>query len=236
MHKPDPKTKPEHDIAQEFKDYAYIVSHDLGAPVRAMVEFSKLLAGERGSQLSDEAREFLSIIVENGVHLQNMMSALLDYSRLDTMAKPYTKVDCNMVVKFCQNQLQGVIAAKKAALDIGPLPVIDADAEQITKLFAALLDNALKFQAEGARPEIKVRVEDKSGYWQFSVSDNGIGIDARHMEKIFKLFQRLHSQEEYPGCGAGLTLAQKIVHRHHGVIACTSQSGKGSTFTFTLPK
>ncbi|MGE3713287.1 MAG: ATP-binding protein [Alphaproteobacteria bacterium] len=222
-------------IAEEFKDYAYIVSHDLGAPVRAMVEFSKLLHSEHGNQLDDEAKEFLSIIVENGTKLQNMMAALLDYSRLNTAVKSYTQVDCNHLIEVCRNTMAQTITATDAVITTEGLPVVTADAEQFVKVFETLLDNAMKFQPAGNAPQIKVAARQEGEHWHFTVSDNGIGIEERFFDRIFKLFRRLHGDEEYTGQGMGLTLAHKILGSHGGRIWCESEPGKGSVFHFTMP-
>lgn len=220
-------------IAAEFQEYAYSVSHDLSAPVRAMVEFSKLLGSEHAEALNGEAREYLSLIVDNGEKLQQMMRGLLDYSRLNTAAQPYTVIDCHNLVQNCREVLTKDYPA--AVIEVEPLPTLEADGNQMKQLFLILLENACKFQPAGAVPQVKVSSVRQNDRWQFSIADNGIGIDARFRKKIFKLFQRLHAEGEYPGAGIGLALAQKIVTRHGGAIGCEAGTGQGSTFLFTLP-
>ncbi len=221
-------------IAAEFKDYAYSVSHDLSAPVRAMVEFSKLLTNEHANSLNDEGKEYLSVIIENGHKLQAMMAGLLAYSRLNTMAKGFVKVDAGRIVQDLRLIMEPQIKASKAVLEIGDLPTVTADIEQLMQVLHILLDNAIKFQPHENIPTIKISAEEKQSFWQFAVSDNGIGIKPQFQDKIFKLFSRLHSDEEYPGIGIGLTLAQKIIHRHGGKIWFESTIGKGSVFYFTF--
>lgn len=223
-------------IAAEFRDYAYSVSHDLSAPVRAMVEFSKLLTTEHSASLNDEGREYLSIIISSGQKMQQMMEGLLQFSRLNTMAKPFALVPVDKILQDCQIILKEQLSTKKAVLEIEKMPMIYADAEQLMQLFLLLLDNAIKFQSADNKPHIKITAVESEAVWQFSIEDNGIGIDIRFQEKIFKLFQRLHAEEEYPGVGAGLTLAQKIIHRHGGTIWFESVTKKGTKFNFTIPK
>lgn len=223
-------------IAAEFKEYAYSVSHDLSAPVRAMVEFSKLLKAEHASSISDEGREYLSMIIENGVKMQMMMDGLLQYSRLNTMAKPFSNVDVGKILEDCQVILKPQITTSKARLEIGQMPIIHADAEQLMQVFLALLENALKFQPEGGSPYIKISASETENFWQFAIADNGIGIAPQFQQKILKIFQRLHADDAYSGVGIGLTLAQKIILRHGGRIWCEPHSPQGTLFCFTMAK
>jgi len=220
----------------EFRDYVYSVSHDVGAPVRAMVEFSRLLADEHAKDLNDDGRLYLSLIVENGEKLQHMMEGLLEYSRLNTEAQPFGPVDCMKPFKNAMITLDDIIRKTRAQIECNTLPEIEGDGTQIWQLFTALLDNALKFQPLYNTPCIKVTAEEQGNFWQFSFADNGIGIDKRFHKKIFQLFQRLHASEEYTGVGIGLTLARKVIHRHGGTIWIKSTEENGSTFVFTLPK
>ena len=222
------------DIAAEFKDYAYAVSHDLSAPVRAMVEFSRMLVEENAAALSADGREYLSLIVENGEKLQAMMDGLLQYSRLNTMAKPFTSVSIARLVEDCRTVLAPLIAQTGATFHIGALPTLTVDMEQVMLLFHALIHNAMTYRREGRAPHIVIGAEEKNGVWVFTVADNGIGIAEAHREKIFKLFRRLHTDEECAGIGVGLTLAEKIVRRHGGSIGVEQNPNGGSIFTFTL--
>ena len=222
-------------IAQEFKQFAYTVSHDLSTPLRGIVEFSKLLKTEAQESLNGEAKEYLALIVESGEKMQAMMAGLLDYSRLNTMRKPATRVNCNSILSDCQVVLRDKIQASKCTLDIAALPTITADAEQLMQLFLLLLDNALKFHATDIAPYIAVSAEHIEDEWQFLVNDNGIGIETQFHTRIFKPFQRLHGEDEYQGVGMGLTLAQKIVERHGGRIWVESNPQQGVSFIFTMP-
>jgi light-regulated signal transduction histidine kinase (bacteriophytochrome) len=221
-------------ITAEFKEYAYTVSHDLNAPVRAMVEFSRMLTSEYNSALNYEAREYLSIIIENGERMQAMMDGLLSYSRLNTMAKSFCLVNLSRIVEDCRIIKNACIIQSGATLDIGELPTVKVDVDQMMQLFLALFDNALKFYQSGSKPHITVSAEPYEGMWKISIADNNIGIPPQHRERVFKLFKRLHSDEEYEGVGIGLALADKIVRRHGGKIWVESNFPQGSIFNFTL--
>lgn len=222
-------------IAEEFRQYAYSVSHDVSAPVRAMVEFSKLLSAEQAAALSADGKEYLSLIVENGQKLQAMMDGLLEYSRLNTQAKPPTKVDMNQLVRVTISELDDIIKRTGAVIKTEELPMIHADTEQMKRLFHALIDNALKFQPSGNAPIVNISAKKTSDGFEFRAADNGIGIAPAHHDSIFQLFKRLHADEEYRGVGMGLTLARKIAHRHGGTLACSANKPNGSVFTLTLP-
>jgi chemotaxis family two-component system sensor kinase Cph1 len=221
-------------IEQEFKEFTYIISHDLSAPLRTVVEFSRLLNSEYADKLDGEAKEYLGLITEGGLKLQTMLQGLLDYSRLNTMAKPPSLVNCNTILADCQLVLKNEMKAKKAVLEIGTLPTVKADAEQLMQLFLILLNNALKFNA-GNPPRINIGAEQNDAYWIFSIRDNGIGIPAEFYDRIFKPFQRLHTESEYEGIGMGLSLAKKIAERHGGRVWVESVLGKGSCFMFSIP-
>jgi light-regulated signal transduction histidine kinase (bacteriophytochrome) len=222
-------------VAEEFKQYAYSVSHDVSAPVRAMVEFSKLLSTEESAGLSTDGKEYLSFIVENGQKLQAMMDGLLEYSRLNTQASAPTKVDMNQLVRVTISELDGVIKRTGAVIEIGELPTLYADAEQLKRLFHALIDNALKFQRLGNVPIVNISAKQTSNGFEFAVADNGIGISSVHQQSIFQPFKRLHTDEEYPGVGMGLTLARKIAQRHGGTLTCSANTPNGVILTLTLP-
>lgn len=222
-------------IANEFSEYVYHVSHDLNAPVRAMVEFSKLLAADSKEALQGEPAQYLSLIVENGKKLQKMMDGLLQFSRLNTMGKASKSVDCDQLARNCTLILREELRKSGGTIEIATLPTVQADVDQLMQLLLALMDNALKFCVAGQVPHILISAEQQHGEWCFAISDNGIGIDEMYHHRIFQLFQRLHRDEEYEGVGMGLTLAQKIVQRHGGRIWVESRAGEGSTFYFTLP-
>lgn len=222
------------EIATEFRDYAYSVSHDLSAPVRAMVEFSRLLTKEHAGSLDAEGREYLEAIIENGGKLQNMMQGLLQYSRLNTSAPGFSLIDMNEIVEGCRNILAKEIADAGVVFLVDELPCVLADADRIKQLFLILIENAIKFRTVSMTPYIRISATQQNSIWCFIVSDNGIGIGSEFQNKIFGLFKRLHTEEDYSGVGIGLTLAQKIVEHHGGRMGVNSCQGKGAAFHFTL--
>jgi light-regulated signal transduction histidine kinase (bacteriophytochrome) len=222
-------------LAHAFKEFTYLVSHDLGAPVRGMVEFSRLLQAEYGDVLNDEGKLYLSLIVDSGVKLQKQLAGLLDYSRIDSEAAPFSSIDSGKLFKDCLPRLKDKIDSAKAKIEIMNLPTLTADAEQIERLFTILLDNALTFHGNSSPSVIHISAEAKSDGVTFFIKDNGIGIAREFHQHIFKPFKRLHTDAEYPGVGMGLAIAKKIIDRHHGDIGVTSAPNAGSVFHFTLP-
>jgi signal transduction histidine kinase len=220
----------------DLEQFAYAVSHDLKAPLRTVGGFLELLNRKHGAELSEEAHEFLSLAKGGAKRMQEMIEALLDYSRIHRQAHMSMEVDLNE----CSNQaiaaLQAVLNEAKAKLSIDSLPKVLGDAAQLTRLFQNLIGNALKYRHPGVAPEIKLSTRRAGGDWEIVVSDNGIGIDPSQTNKLFKVFSRLHSVESYEGTGIGLALCRSIVERHGGRIWVNSEGeGKGSAFTFTLP-
>ncbi|NDF12115.1 MAG: GHKL domain-containing protein [Proteobacteria bacterium] len=222
-------------VSAEFKEYAYNVSHDLAAPLRAIVEFSRILQEECSGSLDAEHREYLDVIISNGQKMQTMIQGLLTYSRLNTLAKPFTILSTSKLVSDCLYALRDTVTSTNAKVTTDVLPDVYADAEQLQQVFHVLIENALKFNGKNHIPRVHLSVARQQNNWCFSVADNGIGIQTRFYEKIFKLFQRLHTDEEYEGVGVGLTLAQKIVQRHGGNIWVEPNNTQGSIFYFTIP-
>ncbi len=222
-------------ILSEYHDYAYRVSHDLNAPVRTIVEFSKILSQEHSEKLDADAKQYLSLIVESGQKMQAMLEGLLEYSRLNTLDNGFIPVNVGLIIQNLLLSIEDTIQKSGAKLIVGELPTLNADREQIMLLFKALIDNAIKFQPKDNIPLITISAEKKNRFWQFAISDNGIGMKQQFQDKIFKLFGRLHPDNQYPGVGVGLALAQKIVHRHGGKIWFESTIGNGCVFYFTLP-
>lgn len=221
------------DTAADFREYAYSVSHDLGGPIRAMVEFAKLLRAEEARTLSPEAQDYLALIVESGHQLQAMLNGLLQFSRLNTAAQPFTHAPLDMLVRRAARAAR--LQAPDVTLDIGSLPQVYGDPAQLEMLFTQLLDNAAKFRAPGDAAAIRINCAPAAGGYEIRVEDNGIGVAPEFRDKIFRPFQRLHTDEEYEGVGMGLTLARKIVARHGGRLWHESAPGRGSVFVVSLP-
>jgi light-regulated signal transduction histidine kinase (bacteriophytochrome) len=192
------------------------------------------LAREYKDKLDAEAQEYIGYAVEGAKRMQVLINQLLNYSRLGARRKPFEPVDCQKIYEAVVANLKIAIEETGAVLTSGPLPTVMGDDVQLLQVFQNLLANAIKFQREN-RPQVHVSAEQKEGEWKFGVRDNGIGIDPKQFERLFGIFQRLHSREEYSGTGMGLAICKKIVEQHGGRIWVESEPGKGSTFYFTIP-
>ena len=218
----------------ELEQFAYVASHDLQEPLRMVASYVQLLARRYKGKLDSDAEEFISFAVDGSKRMQDLIQALLAYSRIGTKARQFATTDCQGVLQIALKNLQIAIEESHATVTCEPLPTIMGDATQLAQLFQNLIANAIKFRGDKL-PAVHVRAERQGNDWLFSFSDNGIGIDPQYAERIFIIFQRLHTKEEYPGTGIGLALCKKIVERHNGRIWVESQPQSGSTFLFTLP-
>ncbi|MDO8281898.1 MAG: ATP-binding protein [Thermodesulfovibrionia bacterium] len=218
---------------EELKQFAYIASHDLQEPLRMIASYMQLIERRYKGKLDKDADEFIAFAVEGATRLQEMITGLLHYSRLETRGKPLLEVNSSEILGTAVSNLKVLIEESGALVTSDRLPVIKADAVQFVQVFQNLIANAIKFKGE-ASPHIHVSAEQKGSEWVYSVRDNGIGISAEYNDRIFKIFQRLHGRE-YPGVGIGLSLCRRIVERHGGRIWFESEVGKGTTFYFTIP-
>ncbi|HEY2647327.1 MAG TPA: CHASE3 domain-containing protein [Candidatus Acidoferrales bacterium] len=217
----------------ELQQFAYVASHDLQEPLRMVASFTQLLAKRYGEKLDDDAREFINYAVDGATRMQTLISDLLNYSRVGTQGKPLVPTDCEALFKRVLESLQFTIDESGATILCDRLPMVMADPQQLGQLFQNLLSNAIKFH--GAEPsQIRISTERKGTEWKISVRDNGIGISQEHFDRIFVIFQRLHTRTEYPGTGIGLAVCKKIVERHGGRIWIEPSPGGGSTFFFTI--
>jgi PAS domain S-box-containing protein len=219
----------------ELERFAYVASHDLQEPMRTVNSFAQLLKRRCADELSSDGKEYLGFITDGVLRMQNLIRDLLAYSRITCQGVGFGPVDCNEVLSEVVDGLHASIQSANARVTADALPVITADATQIGQLFQNLLTNAVKFHGM-APPRVHVSAKEAHGAWDFSFKDNGIGIDSEYFERIFVMFQRLHTSEEYAGTGIGLAICQKIVERHGGRIWVESEAGKGSTFHFRLPR
>ncbi len=217
---------------QELERFAYVASHDLQEPLRMVGSYVGLLARRYQGKLDSDADEFINFAVDGVARMQRLINDLLTYSRVGTRGKEPVPTDSNEVLKRALLNLKIAIEEKGAEVNSKPLPRVLADERQLEQLFQNLVGNALKFTRE--KPRIDIWAERVDGMWRFAVKDNGIGIDPKFSEKVFEIFQRLHTREEYPGTGIGLAVCKKIVERHGGKIWFESKVGKGTTFFFTL--
>jgi PAS domain S-box-containing protein len=219
----------------ELQQFAYVASHDLQEPLRMVASFTQLLAERYDNQLDDKGKKFIQYAVDGAVRMQLLINDLLAYSRIGTKAKPLETIDLNTVLGEVINNLKINIDEAKAIITNEELPEVRADASQLVQLFQNLIGNAVKFRGTGL-PHIHLSARDEGREWRFSVRDSGIGIDPQYADKVFTIFQRLHTREEYPGSGIGLAICKKIVERHGGRIWFESELGKGTTFFFTISK
>ena len=218
---------------KEAEQFAYVASHDLQEPLGTVNNFTGLLANEYKDKLDDEGKKYLTYIVEGGKRMQALVHDLLQYSRVNKVQKPFEKVDINIAVKVALDNLHHAIQDSKAQVAFHNLPVVMGDELQMVQLFQNLIGNAVKFRGKEV-PRIDITSEKRNNEYLFSVKDNGIGIEQQYFEKIFVIFQRLHTRSEYEGTGIGLSICQRITELHGGKIWVESQLGKGSTFYFTI--
>jgi signal transduction histidine kinase len=218
----------------ELEQFAYVASHDLQEPLRMVSSYTQLLVKRYRDKLDDAAVEYVDFAVGGVKRMQTLIQDLLQFSRVGNRAKSFESVNCAEALETARLNLTAAIRQSGAQVTIESLPLVRADGGQLVQLFQNLLGNAIKYR--GAEPpEICVQCGMQDGYWQFSVKDNGIGIDPQFSERIFALFQRLHGKDEYEGTGIGLAICKKIVERHGGKIWVESAAGQGADFKFTLP-
>ncbi len=218
---------------KDLQDFASIISHDLQEPVRSVKQYMLLLSKKSKERFEPETQEFISFALEGALKIETMIRALLDYSRLDKK-KDIKFISCEKALKQALQSLCISIDECRAEITYESLPKIKGDYFQIVQLFQNLLSNSIKY-CRNPIPKINITAELKNNEWLFSVMDNGIGIEEKDYERIFQLFQRLHTQKEYSGTGVGLSVCKKIVERYGGTIWVDSKSGEGSVFHFTLP-
>lgn len=219
---------------RELNQFAYVASHDLQEPLRMVSSFAQLLEKRYQGQLDDDADDFIGYIVEGAQRMKDLIDDLLIFSRLQTVSREFQRADLNKVLGDVLLTIKPFIVAENAHITYDNLPAVECDPSQMRQLFQNLISNAIKFHESS--PEIHLSAEESGNEWLFGVTDHGIGIHPNHQGKIFDVFKRLHTREEYSGTGIGLSICQRIVEIHGGHIWVESELGKGSTFYFTLPK
>jgi len=232
---------------QELEQFAYVASHDLQEPLRMVASYLQLIEKRYKSKLDETASEFIGFAVDGANRMKQLIEGLLEYSRVQTRAKEFGPIDMERIINNVLTDLQVRIVERGAIITHDSLPKIIGDESQIRRLFQNLIGNSIKY-CTNEKPIIHISVEGIGGNdktlsdnnpeerWLFSVTDNGIGIDHQYSERIFQLFQRLHTRNEYPGTGLGLAVCKRIVERHGGRIWVESKVGEGSTFYFILDK
>lgn len=220
---------------EELERFAYVASHDLQEPLRMVSSFLQLLQRRYKDKLDAKANEYIHFAVDGAERMKTLILDLLKFSRVNTSKEEHVPVDLNEVCKNILLTYKQTIDQTKATVTIYPLPVISGSKTELVQLFQNLIGNALKYHNEKP-PVINVKAIEIDQLWQFSIEDNGIGIDPRFFKKIFIIFQRLHHKNEYSGTGIGLAICKKIIERHGGSIWVESTMGSGSTFYFTISK
>lgn len=219
---------------EELQQFGYIVSHDLTEPLRTVTNYLQLLARQYQGKLDATADEYIAFAVDGAQRMQELIRALLAYTRVGGSADvAFTSVDCEALLARTLHGLAIAIQETDAEVTHDPLPTVRGDASQLGLVLQNLIGNALKFRGNAA-PRIHISAQREARGWRFAVRDNGIGIDSKHSERIFQVFQRLHTHSEYPGTGIGLAICKKIIERHGGRIWVESTPGQGSVFLFTI--
>ena len=224
---------------QELQDFAYVASHDLQEPLRKIQAFGNLLEQEYTEQLGDGA-DYLARMRAAAARMSSLITDLLSFSRVTTKVQPFVMVDLSVIVRDVINDLEARIGETKGSVTVGVLPSIEADPVQMRQLFQNLIGNALKFHKPDVSPQVTVaehsRESDGAKMVEIRVMDNGVGFDTKYADKIFAVFQRLHTRDAYEGTGIGLAVCRKIVERHSGEITAISQPGEGAEFIIALPR
>lgn len=220
---------------EDLERFAYIASHDLQSPLKTVISFLQLLEHRYGNKLGEDGKEFIEHSVSASTRMRQLISDLLQYSRLNATPKFSNTVDMNQLLYVVVKNIDANIKSKNALIHSDPLPTVIAEPYLIVQLLQNIIDNSIKF-VENQQPVIHISSSEKPKYWQFSIRDNGIGIHKDFKEKIFKIFHRLHPEGKYSGTGIGLAICKKVVDLHQGEIWIESEEGKGTTFHFTIAK
>jgi len=219
---------------RDLEQFAYVASHDLQEPLRMVTSYVQLLAKRYKGKLDSDANDFIHFAEDGAVRMWKLINDLLTYSRLGTHGKELKPTDCETALHQTLDNLKVAVEENEALITHDALPTLMADNLQLIQLFQNLIGNAIKFRGTEL-PRIHISASRNGNGWIFSVRDNGIGIAPEYAQRIFVIFQRLHSREKYAGTGIGLSICQRIVERHGGHIWVESELGKGATFYFTLP-
>jgi light-regulated signal transduction histidine kinase (bacteriophytochrome) len=218
----------------DLEQFASVASHDLQEPLRMVASYTQLLVKRYRGRIDSDADEFMTFIVDGALRMQRLINDLLTFSRLGTRGKEFKSTSLQAVMQRVMVNLQPMIQESGAEVRMASLPAVTSDETQLEMLLQNLVSNAIKFHGR-ERPSVAIDATRQDGEWVISVSDQGIGIDPKYADRIFVIFQRLHTSAEYPGTGIGLAICKKIVERHGGRIWVTSEPGHGATFSFTLP-
>jgi PAS domain S-box-containing protein len=218
----------------ELAQFAYAASHDLQEPLRMVTSYVQLLERRFEPQLDAESRKYMHYVVDGAQRMHSLIRDLLEYSRVGTGSEETRELDLNEIVQQALDNLRVAVAETRAEVVTGELPTIEGEPTQMIRLFQNLLGNAIKFRGEEP-PRIRISARSAGSSWEIEVADNGIGIEPRFAERVFGVFQRVHSGD-YPGTGIGLAICKKIVERQGGSIRVESEPNRGARFCMTLPR
>jgi PAS domain S-box-containing protein len=219
----------------ELAQFAYVASHDLSEPLRMISSYLQLLRRRYRGQIDEDADAFIDYAVEGAQRMRALIEDLLAYSRAGRSERPHEPVDTERLVADIVETLRAQDRAVHADIEWSGLPVVNGDAVQLTQLFQNLIGNGVKFVAAGVRPQVQVGAAREAELWRFTVDDNGVGIEPHQLERVFGMFQRLHTRDEFEGTGIGLAIAKKVVENHGGTIRALGLERGGTRFEFTLP-
>lgn len=223
-------------LETEYQDFAYVVSHDLSSPLRAIKGFSEIILDNHINDFDDATKKHFNLVISCAHRSQKILESLLAFSRLNTVTEPFSEINCHEAIDDAKMQLSKLFTKTGGTISMSDLPVINGDRHQIILIFYHLIKNALIYQAVDNTPHVSIVAKDLGKYCQFSIIDNGIGVKEELAERIFKPLQRGVKDSEFPGIGMGLTLVKKIIQRHNGFIRVESNSTPGSIFHFSIPK
>ena len=219
---------------RDLEQFAYVASHDLQEPLRMVTTYMQRFEEKYKGQLDERGEQYLKFAVEGAGRMHQLVQDLLAYSRVSRAGRGLQAVSAEKAVDAALSNLKTAIQESGARINRQALPAVQGDAAQLAQLFQNLIGNAIKFCDPGRPPEVQIGYRAQDGRYDFFVRDNGIGIAPEHSERVFQIFQRLHTREQYPGTGIGLSICRKIVERHGGKIWVESEEGKGTTFWFSL--
>jgi len=220
---------------EQLERFAYVASHDLQEPLRKVNSFTQLFERRYHDLVDEKGQKYIYYIKDGTLRMQQLISDLLQFSRINTKGDAFKKIHTPEIVQDIKDLFESQLKETNGRIVVGELPDIYGDESQIRQLFQNLVGNAIKFRKIGVDPEINISAEKAGTNWVFKIKDNGIGIDEAYKDRIFVIFQRLHSKEAYEGTGIGLAICQQILKRHGGEISFTSEPGTGTEFFFTIP-